>query len=74
MIRRAGDVIPQVISVDKTKRSQDSKKYIFPEKCLCGEITQKEVNKSTKKEDAVRRCLRGYDCNFIAKERLKHIV
>ncbi len=73
-IQRAGDVIPQVISVDKTKRSQDSKKYIFPEKCLCGEITQKEVNKSTKKEDAVRRCLRGYDCNFIAKERLKHIV
>ncbi len=73
-IQRAGDVIPQVISVDKTKRNQDSKKYIFPEKCLCGAITQKEVNKSTKKEDAVRRCLRGYDCNFIAKERLKHIV
>ena len=73
-IQRAGDVIPQVISVDKTKRNQDSKKYIFPEKCLCGATTQKEVNKSTKKEDAVRRCLKGYECDFIAREKLKHVV
>ena len=34
----------------------------------------KEVNKSTKKEDAVRRCLKGYECDFIAREKLKHIV
>ena len=27
-----------------------------------------------KKKDAVRRCSRGYECNFIAKEKLKHIV
>ncbi len=73
-IQRAGDVIPQVISVDLLKRNQKSKKYIFPEKCLCGATTQKEVNKSTKKEDAVRRCLKGYECDFIAKEKLKHIV
>ena len=33
----------------------------------------KEFNLSTK-EDAVRRCTKGYDCTFIAKERLKHIV
>ena len=37
-------------------------------------ITPKEVNKSTNKDDAVRRCIKGYDCNFIAKEKLKHIV
>jgi DNA ligase (NAD+) len=73
-IQRAGDVIPQVISVDTSKRNQNSKKYIFPEKCLCGATTQKEVNQSTKKEDAVRRCLKGYECDFIARERLKHIV
>ena len=29
---------------------------------------------TTKKTDAVRRCLRGYECEFIAKEKLKHIV
>ena len=73
-IQRAGDVIPQVISVDTSKRNEDSKKYIFPEKCLCGAITQKEVNKSTKKEDAVRRCLKGYECDYTAREKLKHIV
>ncbi len=73
-IQRAGDVIPQVISIDSSKRNQKSKKYIFPEKCLCGAITKKEVNKSTKKEDAVRRCLKGYECDFIAREKLKHIV
>jgi len=73
-IQRAGDVIPQVISVDLLKRNQTSKKYIFPEKCLCGAITQKEINKTTKKEDAVRRCFKGYECDFIAREKLKHIV
>jgi len=73
-IQRAGDVIPKVISVDSSKRNKNSKKYIFPEKCLCGAITQKEVNKSTKKEDAIRRCLKGYECDFTAREKLKHIV
>tara|TARA_X000001036_G_scaffold302765_1_gene281817 strand:- start:274 stop:2307 length:2034 start_codon:yes stop_codon:yes gene_type:complete len=73
-IQRAGDVIPQVISVDLSKRNQNSKKYIFPEKCLCGAVTKKEVNKSTKKEDAVRRCSKGYECDFTAREKLKHIV
>ncbi len=74
MIQRAGDVIPQVLSVDKSKRSINSKKFNFPEKCLCGSITKKDISLTTKKTDAVRRCLKGYDCNYIAKEKLKHIV
>ena len=73
-IQRAGDVIPQVVSVDKLKRNKNSVKFVFPEKCLCGSKTQKEINNSTNKEDAVRRCTRGYDCSFIAREKLKHIV
>ena len=73
-IQRAGDVIPQVVSVDKSKRGSQSKKFIFPKKCLCGAETKKEFSKSTKKFDAVRRCLKGYDCDYIAKEKLKHIV
>ncbi len=74
IIQRAGDVIPQVVSVDKSKRNVSSKKYIFPKKCLCGAETKKEFSKSTNKLDAVRRCIKGYDCKFIAKEKLKHIV
>jgi len=73
-IQRAGDVIPQVVSVDILKRDKSSKKYIFPKKCLCGADTIKELSKSTNKQDAVRRCFKGYDCKFIAKEKLKHIV
>ena len=73
-IQRAGDVIPQVLSVDKNKRKNGIKKFTFPDKCLCGHKTLKEINLLTKKEDAVRRCLRGYNCDFIAKEKLKHFV
>ena len=73
-IQRAGDVIPQVVSVDISKRDTNSKKYIFPKKCLCGAETKKELSKSTRKLDAVRRCTRGYECTFTAKEKLKHIV
>ena len=74
-IQRAGDVIPQVVSVDKSKRLKDSKKFIFPKTCPCGFKTIKEINLNTKKMDAVRRCPdRGYECQHIAKEKLKHFV
>ncbi len=73
-IQRAGDVIPQVISVDKSKRGKKSSKFEFPIKCLCGAETKKEISKNTKKQDAVRRCIKGYACKFIAKEKLKHLV
>ena len=74
IIQRAGDVIPQVVSVDKKKRDKNSLKFIFPDKCLCGSETIKELSKSTKKLDAVRRCIKGYNCDFTAREKLKHIV
>jgi DNA ligase (NAD+) len=74
LIQRAGDVIPQVISVDVSKREKKSTKFLFPKKCLCGAETVKEISKNTKKEDAVRRCTKGYECNFTVKEKLKHVV
>ncbi|MFL2883763.1 MAG: NAD-dependent DNA ligase LigA [Candidatus Pelagibacter sp.] len=74
-VERAGDVIPHVVSVDILKRKNTSKKFIFPKKCPCGYETIKEFNKTTKKFDAVRRCPdRGFECNRIAKEKLKHFV
>ena len=73
-IQRAGEVIPQVVSVDKLKREKNSIKYVFPEVCLCGSKTKREISTSTNKEDAVRRCIKGYDCSFTAREKLKHIV
>ena len=74
-IERAGDVIPHVVSVDTKKRKTNSKKFIFPTKCPCGFDTIKEFNKITKKFDAVRRCPdKGFDCDKMAKERIKHFV
>ena len=74
-IQRAGDVIPQVVSVDLKKRDKHSKKFTFPTKCPCGSETIKEVNINTKKADAVRRCLdKENKCQFIAREKLKHFV
>jgi DNA ligase (NAD+) len=75
-VERAGDVIPHVIFVDLKKRDKNSKKFIFPKKCpSCGSKTLKDYNKTTKKEDAVRRCMsEGYECEKIAIEKIKHFV
>jgi len=75
-IERAGDVIPHILSVDKTKREKNSLKFIFPKRCpSCGSKTIKEFNNITKKKDAVRRCSsEGYECEKIAIEKLKHFV
>ena len=75
-IERAGDVIPHVISVDLTKRSKESKKYVFPRRCpSCGSKIIKEFNSTTKKYDAVKRCSsEGYKCEKIAIEKIKHFV
>ena len=75
-IERAGDVIPHVIEVDRTKRNKNSKIFIFPKKCpSCGSNTVKEYNKTTKKYDAVRRCSNdGFGCERIAIEKIKHFI
>jgi len=76
VIERAGDVIPNVVSVDISKRKNETKKYLFPKDCpSCGAKTIKEYNTITKKEDAVRRCSsEGYECEKIAIEKIKHFV
>ena len=75
-VERAGDVIPHVVSVNINKRNKNSKKFIFPIKCpSCGNKTVKDYNETTKKQDAVRRCIsEGYECEKIAIEKIKHFV
>ena len=75
-IQRAGDVIPQVLFVDQSKRIKNSKKFIFPAKCpSCGSKVIKEFNINTKKKDAVSRCPDpNFDCKEILREKLKHFV
>jgi DNA ligase (NAD+) len=75
IIQRAGDVIPQVVEVIKSKRDKNSKKFIFPDECLCGRPAVKDYNETSKKLDVVKRCTdTGFNCEFMAREKIKHFV
>jgi DNA ligase (NAD+) len=76
VVERAGDVIPHIVSVEINKRSNDTKKFLFPTSCpSCGSKTIKEYNNITKKKDAVRRCSsEGFECEKVAIEKIKHFV
>ena len=68
-IRRAGDVIPQIVDVDLSKRPDDSVPFDFPQTCpQCGSEAVREAG------DAVRRCTGGIACPAQAIEKLKHFV
>ena len=75
-VQRAGDVIPQVLYVDESKRNKNTKQFIFPQKCpSCGSKVLKEFNNNTKKKDAVTRCPDlNFNCKDILREKLKHFV
>jgi DNA ligase (NAD+) len=68
-IQRAGDVIPQVVSVIAEKRPEKSERYEFPDHCpICHSVAVREEG------EAVRRCSGGLICPAQAVERLKHFV
>ncbi|MGB1539964.1 MAG: NAD-dependent DNA ligase LigA, partial [Rickettsiales bacterium] len=68
-IQRAGDVIPQVVSVDLSKRIQGVQPYQFPHICpVCSSDAVREEG------EAVRRCTGGLICDAQIVERLKHFV
>ena len=74
IVQRAGDVIPQVVSVVKSK-PRGKERFIFPDYCpVCHSHAVREINPRSGKEDAVRRCTGGLICAAQAVERLKHFV
>lgn len=69
IIQRAGDVIPQIVSVIKEKRKDEAQEFIFTHNCPeCGAHAIRE------EDEAVRRCTGGLTCPAQAIERLKHFV
>src|SRR6185436_8370799 len=75
IVRRAGDVIPQVMGVLLDKRPKGAKPYAIPHVCpACGSAAVRETDEKTGRVDVVRRCTGGLICPAQAKERLKHFV
>ena len=75
VIQRAGDVIPQIVSVVVDKRPKTAKPYQFPTVCpACGSHAVREEDPKTGRPDSVRRCTNSLACPAQAKERLKHFV
>jgi DNA ligase (NAD+) len=69
VVQRAGDVIPQIVSVVIDKRPKTAKPYAFPDTCpACGSHAIREEG------EAVRRCTGALICPAQAVERLKHFV
>ena len=69
IIRRAGDVIPQIVAVVLAERPADARDIVFPTECpVCGSTTERVEG------EAVTRCTGGLFCGAQRKEALKHFV
>lgn len=69
VVRRAGDVIPQIVSVNLEKRPEGSVPYLFPEQCPeCGSDVVAEG------EGIISRCTGGLICGAQVKQAITHFV
>jgi DNA ligase (NAD+) len=68
VIQRAGDVIPEVVSVVASKRTGKEKKFVIPDKCpVCGSKVERPEG------EAIHRCT-NVACPAQIKENLAHFV
>ncbi len=69
IVRRAGDVIPQIVSVVKSKRSGKPRRFHMPTACpVCGSETARF------EDEAVTFCTGGLFCEAQRKEAIKHFA
>ncbi|ATA22723.1 DNA ligase (NAD(+)) LigA [Brenneria goodwinii] len=69
IVRRAGDVIPQIVGVVESERPQNTRPILFPTACpVCGSDVERIEG------EAVTRCTGGLICGAQRKESLKHFV
>lgn len=69
IVRRAGDVIPEVVQVVQSKRPADSQPFVMPVHCpICNSLAVKVEG------EAVLRCSGGLFCPAQRKEAIKHFA
>ena len=69
IVRRAGDVIPEVASVVLSRRKKGARRVELPKVCpVCSSPVKREEG------EAVARCTGGLDCKAQRAESLKHFV
>ncbi len=69
VVRRAGDVIPEVVRPILSERDAQSQKFIMPKQCpVCGSEAVK-IN-----DEAKLRCTAGFSCAAQKKQAIKHFV
>ena len=75
ILQRAGDVIPQIVSVIETERPADAEPFDFPHECPCP-LKTPVVRETTAggAETIVRRCSGEFACPFQKLAHLRHFV
>ena len=69
IVRRAGDVIPEVASVVRERRPADAREFVMPDKCpVCGSRVERLEG------EAVTRCTAGLFCAAQRKQALLHFA
>ena len=69
IVRRAGDVIPEVVKVIESKRPVHVREFEMPQQCpVCGSDVEREAG------EAVSRCSGGLFCAAQRKEAIKHFA
>jgi DNA ligase (NAD+) len=81
IIRRAGDVIPQVVQVVTERRPKDARAVEIPQTCpVCGshvertQLIRRSKGKETVSEGAVYRCIGRLACGAQLKQAIIHYV
>lgn len=69
IVRRAGDVIPQVVGVVGDKRPVNAERFTFPSRCP---VCQSPIERDS--EQAVSRCSGGLFCAAQVKQAIKHFA
>ena len=69
IVRRAGDVIPQIVSVNYSLRPSSAKTFLFPQNCpVCASLIE------VKDGGVVARCTGGMICSAQLKQSVRHFA